>query len=301
MRFFTLAADSLRGERGADRRENHFGSESTRTGHARCARVHAASSWQVARGCTRNPVNKILKKCIVVPERVTDTLGAGAPAEVRTWRAHPRPARTAAPTRRQDAGRRRESPQLSIAVARPICTRPMGGLRTEFAQLICPMCRTRCPPALARHRTCLSAPYSGGLIRCSRPRFPVAPSGRSSRASRSFAHAAASELCRNSATRGTTTSVPRSRSLDWYGAPGLVTRGSRAGELLSFAQVARTRAGGPSERAGARSAPTGASAGFGQLGRTCGDPTKDAYFDAWCFLISSTIAGTAWKRSATRP
>ena len=59
----------------------------------------------------------------------------------------PRPARTAALTSRQDASRRRKSPQLSITVARPMCTRPMGGLRTEFAQLSIPTCRPSCPPA----------------------------------------------------------------------------------------------------------------------------------------------------------
>ncbi len=56
----------------------------------------------------------------------------------------PRPARTAAPNSRDDATRRRESPQLSIAVARQVVP-PGAGLRTDFAQPS-PQCAEQGPP-----------------------------------------------------------------------------------------------------------------------------------------------------------
>ncbi len=60
----------------------------------------------------------------------------------------PRPARIAALSSRHDLSRRRESPQLSTAVGRQSVPAPMGGRRTDFAQLKSPACRPSCPPAL---------------------------------------------------------------------------------------------------------------------------------------------------------
>ncbi len=82
------------------------------------------------------------------PAQRADNHGAGAPAEMRKWRASQRPARIGALASRQDARRRRDFAQLRTAPTRHDVPAPKGGHRTDLAQLSIPVCRPSCPPAL---------------------------------------------------------------------------------------------------------------------------------------------------------